>query len=185
MWLFYTMPPEQMKSVHYISVWLTSQTSGTLHACFLAELTISELIFRVKKKYISRALDHSWYLDTHTFLMCILMHIFLFYISWFCGADLHFLKRLDFPGEAVDLLLKAWFTFSFVKQIWTIFVCLLARSFNFLRDFSFHVCGMICSSFANYSMFGKTTIFHAQLSFFFFFSKSQIDSLQIQNVPAL
>lgn len=40
--LFYNMSPEQMKSVHYISVWVTSQTPGTLNACLLQ-------IFRVKR----------------------------------------------------------------------------------------------------------------------------------------
>lgn len=49
MWLFYNMPPEQKKSVHSISVWVTSQTSGTLNACLITQLTISELIFKVKR----------------------------------------------------------------------------------------------------------------------------------------
>lgn len=32
MLLFYNMSPEQMKSVHYISVWVTAQISGALNA---------------------------------------------------------------------------------------------------------------------------------------------------------
>lgn len=84
------MSPEKMKSVPYISVWVTSQTPGTLNACLLTD-------FQSEKNFISGAEGHSWYLDTHNYLM----YIFLFYIFWFCGTEMQWdllnLKRLDFP----------------------------------------------------------------------------------------
>lgn len=163
MLLFYSMSPEQMKSVHYISVWVTSQASGTLNACLLTD-------FQSQKNFILGAEVHSWYLDTQAYL------IYIFFILYFLAlwhwhamgsSQKAWFSSSSTTGKAVHLLNTQ---FSFVKQILTIFVRVLvlsllaikaawARPFSFLRDFSFHVWSLNCSSSANYSKCRKITIF--------------------------
>lgn len=89
--------------------------------------------FQSEKNFISGAEGHSWYLDTHTYLTPTVSQCIYFYFIFlgFVVLTCIFSKKFGFSssstlGKVVDLLLEAWFTFFFVKQILTIFAHVLA-----------------------------------------------------------
>lgn len=112
MLLFYSMSPEQMKSVHYISVWVTSQTSGAFKMCLVIH-------FQSEKNFILGAESNSW-VSRHTDLLNIYFFILYFLVLWRWHAvgssQMAGFSSSSPLGKAVHLLLKAKFSFSFLKQ---------------------------------------------------------------------